>query len=153
MSRYTIVKEIFMIITFCGHSDFCLAAKYESLLMSYLKSNYRDNKIEFYLGGYGAFDSFAYSCAKSFKTFSPNTILTLVVPYLKYNFPTKNYDYIVYPELENIPPKYAISYRNRFMVDKSDLIIAYVHRNYGGAYSMLKYAKSKGKRILNLTDL
>ena len=142
-----------MIITFCGHSDFCLSCKYEPILMSYLKSNYKDSKVEFYLGGYGAFDSFAYSCAKSFKDFSPSTTLTLVVPYLKYNYSSSDYDYIVYPELENIPPKYAISHRNRFMVDKSDLIIAYVNRSYGGAYSMLKYAKSKGKNFLNLADL
>ncbi len=100
-----------------------------------------------------SFDSFAYSCAKRFKALSPNVILTLVVPYLKSNYSVANYDYIVYPELENIPPKYAISHRNRFMVDKSDLIIAYVNKSYGGAYSMLKYAKLKGKPILNLADL
>ena len=56
------------------------------------------------------------------------------------------------PPLEKVPPKYAISERNKWMVSEADLIIAYVKYARGGAYSGLQYARRRGKRIINLAD-
>ena len=36
------------------------------------------------------------------------------------------------------------------MVDKADYIICFVDHDWGGAYQTYKYAKRKGKKILNL---
>ena len=38
------------------------------------------------------------------------------------------YDAIIYPEIEGKPQKFAISYRNKWMVDKADCVVAYVRR-------------------------
>ena len=62
------------------------------------------------------------------------------------------YDSTVYPPLEKVPPKYAISERNKWMVSEADLIIAYVKYARGGAYNGLQYARRRGKRIINLAD-
>ena len=36
------------------------------------------------------------------------------------------------------------------MIENSDLIIAYVNNNYGGAYKSLRYAMRKNRKIINL---
>ena len=62
------------------------------------------------------------------------------------------YDSVLYPEIENKPKRYAILYRNKYMVEKADYVIAYVSHNWGGAYSTYQYAKRKGKNIFNLAQ-
>ncbi len=39
------------------------------------------------------------------------------------------------------------------MMTNSELIIAYVNRDYGGAYKALQIAKRKDKRIINICEL
>jgi len=65
----------------------------------------------------------------------------------RYPYPT------LFPDgLEFVPKKFAISHRNRWIVDESDYIIVYVLTDYNGAYEALKYAKRKKKNIVNLAD-
>ena len=142
-----------MIITFCGHSDFNMAQKYEPIVMSLFEKLLQNAQIEFYLGGYGQFDNFAFSCAKKIKQLHPVVSLTFVSPYLEVKCSSNEYDNIMYPELESIPRKYAILYRNRYMIEKADFVLAYVHRNYGGAYRSFTYAKWLKKKIINLAEL
>ena len=44
----------------------------------------------------------------------------------------------------------AISKRNEWMVDRADLIIAYIEHDYGGAYKTIRYAQRKNKSIIYL---
>ena len=62
------------------------------------------------------------------------------------------YDESLYPPLENVLPKFAISKRNEWMITNADLIIAYVNHSYGGAYKTLKIAKRRKKKIVNICD-
>ena len=62
-----------------------------------------------------------------------------------------SYDDVVVPgELDGVHYKSAITKRNRWMVEQSDWLIAFVYRNFGGAYATLRYAEKKGLRIINL---
>ena len=73
------------------------------------------------------------------------------------NYKVKNIEYYAnYYESVIIPdcvygahPKSAINIRNRWMIDNTDLIIAYVEHNNGGAYEALKYAKINEKTSFN----
>lgn len=38
------------------------------------------------------------------------------------------------------------------LVDHSDYLIAYVYRDFGGAYTTLNYAARHGKEIINLAN-
>ena len=49
-------------------------------------------------------------------------------------------------------PKGAIEKRNKEMADRADMIICYVTKEYGGAYTAAKYAYEQGKRVINLAD-
>ena len=80
----------------------------------------------------------------------PNSEVAFVTPYIKKLVKSNLYDTIIYPTLENVLPKYAINKRNEWMVDRADLIIAYVKHTYGGAYKSFLYAMRRKKHIINL---
>lgn len=49
-------------------------------------------------------------------------------------------------------PKAAIQVRNKYMVDRSDLVITYVDHDSGGAYQTKLYAEKTGKPVINIAD-
>ena len=147
-----------MIITFCGHSDYRRRVEDEERIFAFLEELAGNEPLELYLGGYGGFDSFALKCGEVYQKLHPNVKLVWVTPYLdpkhrkNPDIEIQRYDEIVYPGLEQIPPRFAISHRNRWMVEQADAVIAFVSHEWGGAYKMLFYAKRKGRRILNLAQ-
>ena len=148
-----------MIVTFCGHAQFRKTEEYEKRLISFLYEKVGDNIANMYLGGYGNFDTFAYECCKKYKATHPNVSLVFVTPYITteyqqnhLNYEKTRYDSILYPKIENKPLKFAISYRNKYMVEKADYVIAYIDHSWGGAYQTYQYAKRKNKQIINLAD-
>ena len=149
-----------MIITFCGHSNFIESNEMEKKLLSILNESIGDSQADLYLGGYGSFDEFAFNCAKKYKSTHPNTHLFFITPYITENYQKNHlqqkaaeYDAIIYPDIENIPLRFAITYRNKYMIEKSDIVIVYLTHTWGGAYQTYKYAKRKNKRIINISNI
>ena len=58
----------------------------------------------------------------------------------------------IYPPIEKTPPKFAILKRNEWMMASADLVIAFVNRNYGGAFQALQAANRKKKKIINICN-
>ena len=141
-----------MIVTFCGHADFQRSDEYEKKIFDFFEKNIGEQSTEVYLGGYGAFDEFAYKCCKKYKATHPNMFLIFVTPYINVEYQELEYDSIIYPDIEDKPLKLAILYRNRYMVEKADCVIAFVARPFGGAYKTYKHARNKKKHIFNLAD-
>lgn len=148
-----------MIITFCGHAHFQEKEEYRKKILDFLEERVGEQEAYMYLGDYGEFDSFAYDCCKRYKERHPKTSLVFVTPYFTQGYQKNHleiqklrYDLIVYPEIETKPPKFAIVYRNKYMVDCADCVVAFVNHSWGGAYNTYQYAKKKGKEILNLAD-
>ena len=146
-----------MIITFCGHSKYSEGATDESKLLKLFDELSNGGEgITFYLGGYGDFDAFCKKCAKQYKALHPNAKLLFITPYLdkwlddRREYLQREYDGIIYPEIENVPLRYAISKRNEWMVREADHVIAYVRSHYGGAYQTLLYAHKHNKPYTNL---
>lgn len=150
-----------MIISFIGHRkidnhDIIKTAIYEILLSMRLNDD-----LIFYFGGYGDFDALCASVVKELKSVRSNVKSVFVTPYIGQSYNTKLksilesnlYDEILYPEIENVPYKFAISARNKFIVNSSDLIISYVINSWGGAYSSLKHAEKLHKKIIYLPSL
>ena len=86
--------------------------------------------------------------------------MILVEPYMKQSINTEGrylkekYDEILIPsEWAECHYKRSIVLRNRWMVDHSQYMIAYVGKNYGGAYTSMKYAQRQERRINNLYDM
>ena len=149
-----------MIITFCGHSQYTESAEDEKKIISLLTELIGDRDAELYFGGYGSFDSFARKCGKKYQETHQNTKLIFVTPYITIDYQKKHlehnkdlYDQILYPNLEDKPLKFAISYRNKWMVEQADYVIAYITHDWGGAYQTYKYARQKKKRLFNISDV
>ena len=145
-----------MILTFCGHSDYLKNFEDETLLLNLLEKTIKGKPVDFYLGGYGNFDAFAFECAKIYKQRHLNANLIFVTPYInnwleeRKDILQKSYDMVIYPELENVPKKFAILKRNEWMVSQADYIFGYVRTHYGGAYKTLLYADKHKKPSTNL---
>ena len=140
-----------MVVAFCGHSDYLRAENDEKRILEILEMLAKGEVLECWLGEYGGFDRFAYCCARRYKEKHPETKLILVTPYINTLEVQKcRFDEILYPPIEHVPPKFAISHRNRWIAENADFIIAYVIREFGGAYTMYQYAKRKKKEIFNI---
>lgn len=118
-----------------------------------------DREVEFLVGRNGDFDLMTASVVRRLKKElnAENVFLTLVLPYetaeLRNNTEAFEnfYDSIEISEAsadKNF--KFAITARNRDMIDRSDMVVVYVKNQSGGAYQSLRYAEKNDKRIINL---
>lgn len=136
-----------MRVTFCGHKDVHDWNLVKRWVMSVCRELIMQGADEFFLGGYGGFDLLCASVLCELKEMYPQIRLVLVLPYLQNNMDIDGYDETVYPPLESVPKRFAISKRNEWMVQQSDILVAYVIHSWGGASKMLEYARRKKKRI------
>jgi len=151
-----------MKIAFTGHAFIPSTHKVKEMVKEQIRKNIVDvNLVTCYLGGYGDFDEICACACKELKQEYGNIELVYVTPYISLSEQAKIkemqnyglYDTSIYPPIENVPLKFAISKRNEWMMTNADLIIAYVNSSYGGAYKSLQVAKRKKKKIINLHDL
>lgn len=102
---------------------------------------------EFLVGKYGGFDRLAAQCVIEAKRAHPHITLTLLLPYYpserKVDLP-KGFDGSCYPPgQESVPKQVAIVRANRYAVDHSDYLIAYVWHAGSNARKVLEYAQNK----------
>ena len=113
--------------------------------------------VEFYVGRNGEFDFLVASVIKraqrDFGTSNNSLILVIPYPIADIEDMEKYYDEVWYPdELFGVHYKSAIAKRNEWFVENSDLLVAYVERDYGGAYECLKKAQEKNVLIKLITN-
>lgn len=150
-----------MVISFIGHRSLhSRNTLLESIRKTITENADFNDEVVFLVGGYGDFDSLcAYVCSL-IKKERKNCKIVFVTPYITVAQQEKIrgwielgiYDSVIYPPLENVPPRFAIVKRNEWMIEQSDLIIAYVVRSFGGAYQSLNYARRKKKQIVQLQE-
>ena len=139
-----------MIVTFCGHSQIGNPEKVQKDLEDAIHSVLSQGATRFYLGGYGEFDHLAAKVLYRLKSTHPEIESVLVLPYLEMKADSVFYSRTCYPPIERVPRRFSIAHRNRWMVDASDIVIAYVQHDWGGAYQTLSYAEHKRKPIILL---
>lgn len=136
-------------VSFIGHrevDDFsCVEEQVYNVVADLIRSK---EYVEFYVGRNGEFDLLVASVVKRAKRkiWDCNSSLILVLPYLVANIEDyeKYYDEVWYPsELYKVHFKSAITKRNEWFVDHSDLLVAYVDREFGGAAQCLKRAMQR----------
>ena len=98
-----------MIVTLCGHAQISQVEEVEKWLYAVSESLIEQGAVTFYLGGYGAFDGLAASVLREQKKRYPQIELVLVLAYLNDRRDTSGYDRTVYPPLETVPRRFAIS--------------------------------------------
>lgn len=111
----------------------------------------------FHVGSQGGFDAAALGVLCSLQEKYPHIICCVVLAYPPPPHSAVgelSYENVLLPEgIEYIHPRYAISWRNKWMVDNSDFVVCCVSRDWGGAAQAVKDAKRKGKQVINLCSL
>ena len=141
-----------MTVTFFGHKD--TPKEIEPTLRTTLVDLIENHgATEFYVGNNGNFDTMVRRQLENLSQTYPITY-NIVLAYL----PTKKSEYddytnTIYPEgIETIPKRFAISYRNKWMVEQSDIVITYVARTYGGAWQFKGMAERQRKTVIELSE-
>lgn len=137
-----------MICTFFGHRD--APAEIGNKIEFEIEKLIQEHSVtHFYIGNNGNFDNMALQAILKVKRKYNNINYEIVLAYM----PTETVDYnTLFPEgIENIPKRFAICFRNKWMIKHSDYIIAYVDRTFGGAYQNVTYAQRQGKTVINLS--
>ena len=135
-----------MRVTFCGHKEIDDRESIKRWLNRVCLDLIEQGAKEFYLGGYGEFDLLCVVTLREMQKEYPHIRMILVLPYLNRNIPTAVYDETLYPPLETVPKRFAISRRNEWMVKECDVVVAYVTHGWGGRrrrWHTLKRRKSK----------
>ncbi len=150
--------DIIYRVSFVGHRDTYDLNKIEKTLSTIIEDLLKRNLyVDFMVGRNGDFDIAVASIIKRTLRNSDynNGTIALVLPYkVKDEIYYKNYyDEIVYPVARKTHFKRAITERNTWMVDNSELLICYVEKERGGARDMLEYAKRKGVEVINLAEV
>ena len=55
--------------------------------------------------------------------------------------------------IETVPRRFAINYRNKWMLNNSDIVVTYVTRNFGGAWEFKQMADKQSKDIIELSSI
>ena len=145
-------------VSFFGHREVRAHRTIEERLTQLLRELARTKEyVEIYIGRSGEFDTFATSVVKCvMREYGYDNIgMTLVIPYANKDleYYETYYDSVMIPEsIAGSHPKGAITKRNRWMIEESDLIICFCEREEGGAYSAMKYAGKLGKQIINIAE-
>lgn len=140
-----------MTVCFCGHSK--LFSSYDSIkskCFEIVRGLIAEGADSFLVGDYGDFDAIAASVCIALKNDYPHIEVCLVLPYYRPHIDDytqqryNRFDGVITPLLEDTPYRYRIVKANQFMVDQSDILIAYV-RSSGGAAKTMEYARRKKK--------
>lgn len=145
-------------VSFVGHREIFRLDRLTDLFEWFIRYILKTKEyVEFYIGRNGDFDRWVSYIVKRIKkeTGYGNCSLILVLPYggkAEKNYEGL-YDEVKKPLDENTHYKIAITKRNEWLVDNSDLLICYVENEMGGAYTTKLYAEKKGVKIINFAKI
>ena len=140
--------------TFFGHRD-CpssIKSKLRKVLIDLIESHAVDM---FYVGQQGAFDSMVRSVLKELVSLYPHINYAVVLermPPKRDEFNTRDYSDTMLPEgIEKVHPRFAISWRNKWMIKQSDYVVTYITHSWGGAAQFAELAEKQKKTMINVT--
>ena len=134
--------------TFFGHRD-CpdtIKLKLRQVLIDLIENHNRDM---FYVGNQGRFDTIVRSELRDLQRAYPQINYAVVLAYM----PGKQTEYDDYsdtmlPEgIESVHPRYAISWRNNWMLKQSDYVVTYITHSYGSAAQWAAKANRLKKQV------
>ena len=140
-----------MTCTFFGHKD-APDAIYPKLLKVVEELFLERNVDRFLVGTHGNFDSLTLRALREVKNKHPLLTYSVVLAYMP---EANNYqdDKTIFPEgIEVVPKRFAITYRNEWMVRASDVVVCYIDHSWGGASQFVEMATKQGKEIINLAE-
>ena len=143
-----------MTVTFFGHSNApdSIYPIIENILIQLIET---EGATLFYVGNHGNFDHMVHKILKRLSNVYTQMNYSHVLAYLPEHVDLNScddYSDTIFPDKAAIAiPKFAITARNRWMLEQSDIVITYVTHTYGGAWTMKKSALAKKKRVIEIS--
>ena len=142
-----------MTCTFFGHRD-CPSNIYDRVYAA-IEEQIEHSKVDcFLVGEEGGFDRTVQRALFELKKKHPQILCLEVKAY--YDPEKKDAPGLlesIYPEcLTGVPKRFAIDRRNRYMIERSEVVITYVRKSIGGAAKFADIAVRKNKRVINLAS-
>lgn len=140
--------------TFFGHRD-CPASIKPELRAVLVELIERHGVDRFFVGRQGAFDAMVRAVLQDLAEIYPHISYAVVLERLPWPKDPATWDFsdTIFPEgLETVPPRFAISRRNEWMLRQADFVVTYITHNWGGAAQYAEKAQRQGKRVLNLAE-
>ena len=139
------------VCTFFGHRD--CPETIEPRLREVLTDLIINQEVDtFYVGNQGRFDGIVRSVLRELEQAYPEIHYAVVLAYLP-GKTNENDDFsdTIFPEgIEAVHPRYAIEWRNRWMLQRADFVVTYIAHPWGGVAKFAEKAKREEKTVLNL---
>lgn len=139
--------------TFFGHRD-CTEAIQPALQDAIHHMISHQGVNHFYVGHQGKFDQMAFSALQALEHSFPWIRYEIVLAYLpqKENWREESWlAHTMLPDgIEQVPKRFAIVYRNNWLLEHADHIIAAIDHPWGGAAQFVRKAERMGKQVLHL---
>lgn len=137
--------------TFFGHRD-CpetIKPKIRTAVIDLIENH---GVTMFYVGNQGNFDRMVRSILKEVTTAYPEVGYAVVLAYMPSakKRSDDSSDTLLPDGIEKVPKRFAIPWRNKWMIEHADYVVTYVTRLFGGAAQFSALAKSKGKIIYDI---
>lgn len=143
-------------VSLFGHREIEDLLKLDKMLIPVIRELIQTRPyVSFLIGRNGEFDEYAASVIKRLQKElgKENNDIALVLPYsvADIEYYENYYDSIIIPDdIHGVHPKAAITLRNKWMIEHSELVLLYVHSSRGGAYTAMRYAQKLNKKIVNI---
>ncbi len=140
--------------TFFGHRDTPQTVRpvLERVLTDLIENEGTD---VFYVGHQGAFDAIVLQTLKWLSPVYPEISFDVVLAYMPFGRDDPHIEHAetFFPDsLDDVPRRYAIDRRNRWMVEEADTVVTYAPRTFGGAAKFKALAERKGKQVIELSE-
>ena len=139
--------------TFFGHHD-CpssIKPKLREVLTDLIKNHSVD---VFYVGNKGAFDWLVRSVLRELVQEYPQINYAVVLERMpskqSEDYPEDFSDTMLPEGIEEVHPRFAIVWRNKWMLRQSDYVVTYVTHSWGGAAQFAEMAERQKKTVIRL---
>lgn len=140
-----------MTVTFFGHKDTPIEIE-PTLRTTLIDLIENHGATEFYVGNNGSFDIMVHRQLKDLSRNYPVTYSTVLSYIPGKRNKCDDYTNTLIPEgIEAIPKRFAISYRNRWMLRQADVVVTYVTHTFGGARQFKTLADKQGKSVIEMS--
>ena len=139
------------ICTFFGHKDCSDTVRYN--LRKVIIELIIDYGVEiFYVGNQGRFDAIVRGILRELVKEYPSINYAVVLAYMpcSQNENEDTSDTMLPEGIELVHPRYAISWRNNWMLQQSDYVVTYITHSWGGAAKFADKATKQGKTVFNI---
>ena len=141
------------VCTFFGHHD--CPAEVKPKLREILTDLIENHSVDmFYVGNKGAFDRMVRSVLRELAQEYAHIYYAVVLERMpgkqSEDYPEDYSDTMLPEGIVEAPPRFAIVWRNKWMLRQADYVVTYVTHSWGGAAQFAAMAEKQRKEVINL---